>query len=221
MVRVLLIGNLDLPRHSLGIALQAEPGIEIIGETTQDLDAVTKALALRPDVVLMDSLASNGSRVPILRLIAEQSPETKVLVLSPDFDLDLFREAIEAGALGYELMNVSSLHLADAIRTICAGRVAISPAVMRLLSQSLKAAEPAPAHPPARVRYSQLTPRELQIVSRVALGQTDKEIAVQLFVSEATVKSHLRSIYSKLNIRKRVQLATFATSRDLIPLVPS
>ena len=212
-VRVLLVGNQNLISQGLKAVLRLEPDIDVVGEVRKGKDAIDKALALQPDVVLMSIASSTEDGVANTRAIKEGCPKTHVLILTPYPDQGLFREAMAAGATGYELTDISPAHLANAIRAVHGGKIAINQSVIQQMAEKLagnNASAPGPFQP------RNLTQREAQILAKVAQGLSDKEIAAKLFLSEATVKSHLRIVYTKLGIHNRAQAAALAVQNGLL-----
>jgi DNA-binding NarL/FixJ family response regulator len=216
-VRVLLVGEQSLIRQGLKAMLQLEADIDVVGEVRKGKDAVDKARALQPDVVLMNIATSTEDGVSNTRAIKQCSPNTHVLVLTPQPDQSLFRQAMAAGATGYELTDISPSHLANAIRAVHGGKIAINQSVIRQMAEKLASHDPSA---PGLIQPRNLTQREAQILAKVAQGLSDKEIAAKLFLSEATVKSHLRIVYTKLGIHNRVQAAALAVQNGLLTSPP-
>jgi len=228
-IRVLLVAPYCLVREGLRALLQSEPArdIEILGEVKGDPDeTATTVAAVRPDVVLLHSLGlSENVLATILRIIRERQPDTPVLILAARPEIDQFQAAMSAGAAGYELIDISTAHLANAIRAVHDGKITVNQAVLRRMAETFKENGHSPdnlighTHGPISGSRSVLglTSRECQVLVRIANGLGDKEIAAQLFLSEATVKSHLRTIYAKLRIRNRAQAAAFAVQQGLVP----
>lgn len=213
-VRLLLVGDRNLTRKGLLAVLQHESDISVIGEAKGSRDALEKTLALEPDIVLIDTAASNEDGVEAIRAIKQNCPRTRVLLLTPDSDQDHFCQAVAAGADGYELMDISPSHLANAIRAVLRGEKAINQVVVRQVVERLAGNSRAPSPPPPSL--DGLTRRETEVLTRVAQGLSDKAIAARLFLSESTVKSHLRIIYTKLKIHNRAQATAFAIQQGLL-----
>ncbi|WP_351229772.1 response regulator transcription factor [Streptomyces sp. NPDC002133] len=204
-VRILLCDDHAVVRAGLLALLGSEPGIEVVGEAGSGEEAVATAAKLRPDVVLMDLQLGPGiDGVEATRRIA--SPEVHVLVLTTyDTDADITR-AIEAGATGYLLKAERPQELFAAIHSAAQGRTALSPPVAsRVMDRLRGAARPA------------LTDRELDILGQLARGLGNREIARALFISEATVKTHLGRIYAKLGVDTRAGAVAVAKEQRLLP----
>jgi DNA-binding NarL/FixJ family response regulator len=221
-VRVLVADDQALVREGLLVLLGAQEGIEVVGEAVDGRDAVEKAAALRPDVVLMDI------RMPVLngleatrRILGDQdsagdgaSGPTRVLVVTT-FDLDEYvYEALRAGASGFLLKDASAQTLADAVRVVAAGDAMLSPPVTRrLLGTFARLGGP---RGPTRDQVDRLTERETEVLTLVARGRSNAEIAEELVVAEQTIKTHVSRILTKLQLRDRTQAAIFAYETGLV-----
>jgi DNA-binding NarL/FixJ family response regulator len=194
--------------------LRAEPGIEVVGESQDGLQVVEAAKALRPDVVLMDVRMPNLDGIEATRrIVALSEPAPRVLVLTT-FDLDEYvYEALAAGASGFLLKDVPEEQLAAAIRVAADGGAIFSPTVTRRLIEELSQ-RAARKEPPKSLE--ELTPREVEVLTLVARGLSNAEIAETLVVSEHTAKTHVAHILSKLNLRDRVQAVVLAYETGLV-----
>ncbi len=206
MIRVLLVDDQSLVRQGLKAMLSIEPDLEIIGMAENGEEAVSLFETLQPDVVLMDVRmpVMNGSTAT--RQICEKFPNAKVLVLSTyDEDRDV-SDAIRAGAKGYLLKDMPSDELVNAIRCINSGYAQLAPGLLeRVINPKLTNTTET-----TNKELSKLTPRELDVAKLVAIGATNQEIATKLFISECTVKTHINSIFNRLNLKNRAQLAIYA-----------
>jgi DNA-binding NarL/FixJ family response regulator len=208
-VRVLIADDQHLVRTGLKVILDSEPDIEVIAEASNGRQAVSIARELRPDVAVMDIRMPELDGIEATRQITAQShePRTRVLMLTT-FDLDEYVfEALRAGASGFLLKDVPSHQLADSVRMIAAGDALLAPTVTRRLIEQFVAAAPAAPPPPG---LDELTPRELEVFRLVAKGMSNAEIAAELFIGEATVKTHLTRLLMKLDLRDRVQAVVLA-----------
>lgn len=213
-IRVLLADDQRLVRAGFRMILRAEPGIEVVGESQDGLQVVEAAKALRPDVVLMDVRMPNLDGIEATRrIVALSEPAPRVLVLTT-FDLDEYvYEALAAGASGFLLKDVPEEQLAAAIRVAADGGAIFSPTVTRRLIEELSQ-RAARKEPPKSLE--ELTPREVEVLTLVARGLSNAEIAETLVVSEHTAKTHVAHILSKLNLRDRVQAVVLAYETGLV-----
>ena len=212
-IRILLADDQELVRTGFRMILKAEKGIEVIGEAGDGAEAVERAVQLRPDVVLMDI------RMPVLdgleatRRLASAAPDTRVLILTT-FDLNEYvYEALRAGASGFLVKDAPAAQLVTAIRVVADGDALLAPSVTRRLITEF-ARRPAPTAKPEEMK--DLTPRELEVLRLVARGLSNTEIAKELFVSDATVKTHVARILMKLSLRDRVQAVVAAYESGLV-----
>lgn len=209
-IRILLVDDHQLVRQGIASLLRTQPDLEVVGEAASGQEAVEKARELMPDVILMDIQMPGGDGIT-----ATEMPSTKVLMLTVSEDnQDLF-QAIKHGAQGYLLKNLPAERLFDSIREVYRGYAPISSRVAgRILSEVASAPEP-PAGAP-RQGLAALTAREREVLHLVGKGLTNREIARALYITENTVKIHLRNILEKLHLQNRVQAATYAQREGLI-----
>ncbi|MGQ4649661.1 response regulator [Lyngbya aestuarii] len=205
MIRILLVDDQYLVREGLRSLLQAKPDIEVIGEAENGKVAVEQALSLQPDVVLMDVRMPVMDGVAATRTLHQQVPEIKVLVLTTFDDDEYVAQAIRSGAKGYLLKDTPSQELAEAIRAVHKGYTQLGPGLLEKVMITTVAVKPPP-------ELAQLTPREQEVLQLIATGCSNREIAKVLYISERTVKNHVNSILSRLNLRDRTQAAIFATT---------
>jgi DNA-binding NarL/FixJ family response regulator len=208
VIKVLLADDHELVRDGLKAMLGAQEDIEVVAEASDGAEAVEKAIRLRPDVVLMDIRMPRLDGIEATRRLNAHAGAPRVLVLTT-FDLDEYvYEALRAGAAGFILKDVPPRQVAEAVRTVAAGDQLLAPAVTkRLVERFVKRPPPDTAR---EQRFEQLTEREVEVLRHVARGLSNAEIAERLFLSEATVKTHLTRILSKLRLRDRVQAVVLA-----------
>ncbi|WP_392872130.1 response regulator [Streptomyces sp. LN499] len=215
-IRVLIADDQVMVRQGFTVLLDAEPGIEVVGQAVDGLDAVSKVAELAPDVVLMDV------RMPVLggieatrRITSPYDAQVKVLILTT-FDLDEYvYEALRAGASGFLLKDASVEELAHAVRVVAAGDALLAPNVTKRLIAEFSRMTAAP-RAPLRDRVGDLTERETEVLSLVAQGLSNAEIASRLVVAEQTAKTHVSRILAKLGLRDRTQAAVFAYETGLV-----
>jgi DNA-binding NarL/FixJ family response regulator len=206
-IRLLVADDHPVVRDGLRAMLATQPDMELVGEAATGTEAVERARGLRPDVVLMDLQMPDLDGPAAIATLREQAPEVRVLVLTTyGTDADITR-AVDAGATGYLLKDAPREQLFGAIRAADRGESVLSPSVAtRVLGRMRAPAEEA------------LSPRELEILGAVARGLSNKDIGRQLYVSEATVKTHLLRVFSKLGVDDRTAAVTVALERGIIRL---
>ena len=213
-VRVLLVDAHVLFRKGVEAVLATRPEIEVVGEASDGYQAVEMARATMPDVILMDISMPECDGLEATRRIKSEMPEIKILMLTvSDDDKDLF-EAIKWGAQGYLVKNLKAHLLFDVLDALTRGETPIS-AVMatKILHEFQQTLEP---RPQAVDLAEPLTAREIEVLELVVAGQSNKEIAEALVISESTVKNHLRNILEKLHLRNRIQAAVYAVRQGLV-----
>ncbi|MFE6040445.1 response regulator [Streptomyces sp. NPDC056452] len=215
-IRVLIADDQMMVRQGFTVLLNAEPGIEVVGQAVDGVDAVEKVAELAPDVVLMDIRMPRLGGIDATRRITEAPGATvKVLVLTT-FDLDEYvYEALRAGASGFLLKDASAAELAQAVRVVAAGDALLAPNITKRLIAEFSRASTAP-RAPSRDRVGDLTERETEVLFLVAQGLSNAEIAGRLVVAEQTVKTHVSRILVKLGLRDRTQAAVFAYESGLV-----
>ncbi|HEY2175003.1 MAG TPA: response regulator transcription factor [Mycobacteriales bacterium] len=196
VIRLLIVDDHPVVRDGLRGIFEATDGLEVVGEAGDGSTALSMALALDPDVVLMDLRMPGVGGVDAIRSLRERSVRARVLVLTTyDSDSDVL-PAVQAGATGYLLKDAPSSELIRAVRSAHRGEAVLSPSVAGTLMTQVGSVEAAPERPT-------LSPREVQVLRLVAAGKTNREAAAALFVSETTVKTHLLHLYAKLDVRDR------------------
>jgi DNA-binding NarL/FixJ family response regulator len=205
-IRVLLVDDHQMVRQGLIYFLTTQPNIEIAGEAQNGLEAILAADKLKPHVILMDLVMPEMDGLEAIRRIREQNPEIAIIVLSSFIDDNRVITAIQAGAMGYVMKDISPRELATAIRTVANGAVYLQPQAASSLAQGLRTE----ANPDRPISLASLTDREYEVLCLVARGLSNQEIADQLCITVKTVKAHVSSILSKLNLESRIQAALYA-----------
>lgn len=215
VIRVLIADDQALFRRGLHVVLGGEAGIEVVGEAADGETAIAVAGELVPDVVLMDVRLPRVDGIEAARRIRELLPTTKILMLTAsDEENDLY-EAVKAGANGYLLKEISVEEVASSIVAVVAGQSLISPSMAsKLLAEFTSLARRATEREqlPAPV----LTSRELEVLRLVARGMSNREAAAELFISENTVKNHVRNILEKLHLHSRMEAVMYAVRQNLL-----
>ena len=215
-VRVLLVDDQQLMRVGFRLVLQAQDDVDVVGEAGDGVQALRLVAELGPDVVLMDVRMPGMDGIEATRRIVAQHPASRVLLLTT-FDLDAYAYAgLRAGASGFLLKDVPPEQLVAAIKVVADGDAVVAPAVTRRLLDAFAAHLPDPGAPVADTRLDQLTEREREVMTEVAAGRSNAEIAARLVVSEATVKTHVGRILHKLQLRDRVQVVVLAYETGVV-----
>jgi DNA-binding NarL/FixJ family response regulator len=216
-LRVLICDDHALFRRGLEMVLENEPDIEVVGEATDGIQAVEKAQELMPDVVLMDVRMPKRSGIEATQQIKELLPHVKILVLTiSDEEGDLY-DSIKAGAAGYLLKEISTDEVADAIRSVWAGHSRISPAMASKLLTEFQAMTKR-ADDRQQIAPPRLTDRELEVLRLVAKGLNNRDIAKNLYISENTVKNHIRNILEKLQLHSRMEAVIYAVREKILEI---
>jgi two-component system NarL family response regulator len=216
-IRVLIADDQALFRRGLYVVLGTEDNIEVVAEAENGEEAIAKTEELAPDVVLMDVRMPRINGIVAARQIREISPSTKILMLTVSDEEDDLYEAIKAGANGYLLKEISVEEVAEAIRAVVQGQSLISPSMAsKLLNEFNSLAKKAEERQqyPAPV----LTSRELEVLRLVAKGMSNREIAEELYISENTVKNHVRNILEKLHLHSRMEAVIYAVRERLLDI---
>jgi two-component system NarL family response regulator len=216
-IRVLVVDDHALFRRGLQMVLEQEPDIEVVGEASDGSEAVQKAADTLPDIVLMDVRMPKRGGIDACTAIHETVPSTKIIMLTiSDEEADLY-DAIKAGAMGYLLKEISIEEVASAIRAVHGGQSLISPSMAsKLLTEfasMIKRTDDRQQVPTPR-----LTDREMEVLKLVAKGLNNRDIAKQLFISENTVKNHIRNILEKLQLHSRMEAVVYAVREKLLEI---
>jgi DNA-binding NarL/FixJ family response regulator len=215
-IRVVIVDDQGMVRTGFGVFLGAQPDIEVVGEASDGAEALRVIAALRPDVVLMDV------RMPVMdgleatrRLLSDFDADPPKVLMLTTFDLDDYvYEALRAGASGFLLKDASAAELSDAVRIVAAGDALLSPSITRrLIAEFARLGAP---RAPSRTRLEELTERETEVLTLVARGLSNGEIAQRLLVAEQTVKTHFGRILMKLGLRDRPQAIVYAYEVGLV-----
>jgi DNA-binding NarL/FixJ family response regulator len=216
MIRVLIADDQALVRGGFRMILEAQPDIQVVGEAANGREAVEQTRLRKPNVVLMDVRMPGMDGIEATRqLLAEAETAGPRILMLTTFDLDEYvYEAMKAGASGFLLKNAPPHQLSDAIRTVAAGEALLAPAITRrLIEEFIRRPRPAPSGP---TELADLTEREREVLTLIARGLSNSEIAELLVLSEATVRTHVNRIFSKLSLRDRTQAAVLAYETGLV-----
>ncbi len=213
-IRILIADDHRLFRETVAGLLSTQDDMEVVGEAKDGAEALVKARELMPDLVLMDLSMPGTNGLDATKAIKAEMPYVKIALLTVHDEDENLLEAVKNGAQGYLLKDISKEELLASIRGIHRGEAAISQLmagrILKEFSQISQQASPIP------VPYEELTTREQEVLQLVARGDSNREIAVTLFISENTVKNHLRNILAKLHLQSRYQAAFYAVKKGLI-----
>jgi DNA-binding NarL/FixJ family response regulator len=209
-IKLLLADDHQIVLKGISFFLALQPDFEIVGEAHNGQEAVELAGELQPDIVLMDLNMPVMDGIEASRLIKQQYPDVKVLVLTSFSDRSHIVPALQAGAIGYMLKEVEPDQLVEAIRSAYKGNIQLHPDISNALLSQLSPFPIEPKRVAGKEALELLTPRELEVLEQLTKGLSNKEIAQILVVAEKTVKTHVSSILSKLNLTDRTQAALFA-----------
>jgi NarL family two-component system response regulator LiaR len=210
MIRVVLVDDHAIVRQGVRFLLEQQPDIEVVGESTDGARGVALVTSLVPDVVLLDLLMPEMDGVTAVREMKRLAPTTQVIILTSYFKDEQVFNAIKAGALSYLLKDVGPEELVEAVRAAARGESVLNPVVAgRILREMQQHKQPT---------LDELTPRESEVLIRIAHGLSNHEIAGELMISEPTVRTHIANILSKLHLADRTQAAIYALQKRLVPL---
>ncbi len=211
MIRILIVDDHAVVREGLRAFLELQDGLEVVGEAADGETGVQQALALTPDVILMDLLMPERDGLEAMRELRHRLPDSRIIVLTSFLDEERILPAVQAGAAGYLLKNVEPSELARAIRAAHRGEAIIDPTVASRLLDALAGGRPGPD--PV---HAQLTRREREVLELIAGGRSNKRIALALGISEKTVKTHVGHLLAKLGVSDRTQAALMAVRDGIV-----
>jgi NarL family two-component system response regulator LiaR len=206
-IKVLIVDDHAVVRSGLSAFLMVFDDLELVGEANSGAEALRKCQELRPDVVLMDLVMPEMDGAETTRKIRAQCPSVQVLALTSFKEDNLVQDALQAGAIGYLLKNISADDLANAIRAASQGRPTLAPEATQALIENAKKPKP---------EDFEITPREKEVLALMVSGLSNPQIAEELVVSRSTIKFHVSSILSKLNVTSRTEAVAFALQNDLV-----
>lgn len=205
-IRVMIVDDHAVVRSGLSKFLMVKPNLELVAEAESGEEAIRLCGLYRPDVVLMDLMMPGMGGVTATREVRQRYPDTQVIALTSFSEENLVQGALQAGAVGYLMKNVTAADLACAIRAAYAGKFTLSPEASEVLAQSVIHSVPG----------NELSQREREVLRLMVKGRSNIEIAESLFISLGTVKFHVRNIFNKLCVESRVEAVTLALQRHLV-----
>jgi two-component system, NarL family, response regulator DegU len=215
-IKILLVDDHTLVREGFARMLELEEDFLVVGQAECAEEALAKAQELKPDIILMDIRLKGTNGIETTRMIKEKLTETEVIILSMYDEEEYVRESVKAGATGYVLKDISQEELIRNIKVVHSGGSYIQPSLARKVLQDLAATSIVKTTAPVRSMIKDLSEREIEVLQHVADGKSNKEVAVELTISEKTVKAHLRSIFRKLEVGDRAQAVATAMRRGLV-----
>ncbi len=211
MIRILLVDDQSIVREGLASLLATQQDLEIIGEAENGKIAIEKAIALVPDVILMDIRMPVMDGVAAIRTLNQQAPEIKILVLTTFDEDEYVTQAMTYGAKGYLLKDTPSAELAQAIRAVNLGYTQLGPGLFeKAIQHQTTISSNSSTSTTIPSQLIELTSREKEVLQLISRGYNNREIATELYITERTVKNHVNSILRRLNLRDRTQAAIFA-----------
>lgn len=210
MIRIVIVDDHAIVRQGVRFLLEQQPDMEVVGESKDGAQGVELVTSLVPDVVLLDLLMPKMDGVTAVREMKRLTPTTQVIILTSYFKDEQVFNAIKAGALSYLLKDVGPEELVEAVRAAARGESVLNPLVAGRILREMQQRNQSP--------LNELTPRELEVLTRIAQGSSNHEIAGELTISEPTVRTHIANILSKLHLADRTQAAIYALQKRLVPL---
>lgn len=212
-IRILIADDHAVIRSGLRLLLESRPDLQVVGDAGTGRDTIEQVLHLQPDVLLLDIAMPDMNGLDVAREVRGQAPHVRIIVLTMYDDEEYLRQFLKIGVAGYVLKRAADTELVDAIRAVHRGESFVYPSLMgRLIDSYLK--QPPPARSPEAA--GELSPRELEVLRLVALGNTSQQIADQLLISVNTVETHRAHIMEKLGLRGRAQLVRYAIAKGLL-----
>ncbi len=208
MIRIVIVDDHAVVRQGIRFLLEKQIDMEVVGESKDGVQGVALVADLLPDVVLLDLIMPKMDGITAVREIKQSTPSAQIIILTSFYEDEQIFSAIKAGALSYLLKDTSPEALVEAVRAAAQGEATLHPMVATRLLRDLQQHSP----------LQELTPRELEVLVRIAHGRSNNEIAVELSIGEGTVKTHVSNILSKLHLADRTQAAIYALQQRLVPL---
>ncbi len=211
--RILLVDDHEVVRLGLKALIERQPDMEVVAEAATAAEAVTKAVAFKPDVVVMDIRLGNGSGIDACREVVAQLPDTKVIMLTSYAEDEVLFAAIQAGAAGYVLKQAGGQDVVRALQAVAQGQALLDPALTERVFAQVRRA----ARSQETAAFARLSEQEQRVLALVAAGQTNREIAQELHLGEGTVRNYVSNILGKLGVANRAEAAAYATKHNLKP----
>jgi DNA-binding NarL/FixJ family response regulator len=212
-IKIFVVDDHPLFRHGLISVLTDYPEFQVVGDANNSIEALPRIEELQPDIVMMDVFMPNSDGVNSTALIKQKLPKTEIIILTISDNEDVFLNAIKAGAKGYLLKGVGIMEIVESIKNVANGQAAVSPSMAtRLVNQFLDNGK----DNAGKTGLNTLSVREKEVLRHTARGSSNKEIAADLFISDTTVKAHMRNIMEKLQVKNRAEAVGVAISRGIL-----
>ena len=211
--RILLVDDHEVVRLGLKALIERRPDMEVVAEAATAAEAITKAVAFKPDVVVMDIRLGNSSGIDACREVVAQLPDTKVIMLTSYAEDEVLFAAIQAGAAGYVLKQAGGQDVVRALQAVAQGQALLDPALTERVFAQVRRA----ARDQETAAFAMLSEQEQRVLALVAAGQTNREIAQGLHLGEGTVRNYVSNILGKLGVANRAEAAAYATKHNLKP----
>ena len=212
-IKILVVDDHPLFRYGLISVLNDYPEFKVVGDAANGTEALSKIEEIHPDIVILDVFMPNSDGIKTTSLIKQKWPQTKIIILTISDNEDIFMNAIKAGAKGYLLKGVGVLEIVEAIKLVANGEAMVSPVMAaRLLEQFRENSKDGYS----KKGFYELSEREKEVLKLTAQGSSNKEIAANLFISDTTVKAHMRNILEKLRVKNRAEAVGVAISRGIL-----
>ncbi|MEO1061208.1 MAG: response regulator transcription factor [Actinomycetota bacterium] len=215
-VRVVIADDQSMVRSGLRLLLDVEPDIEVVAEAADGAEAARMVAEHQPDVVLMDVRMPGTDGIEATEQVVARHGSVRVLILTTFDDDEVVFASLQAGASGFLLKNAPPEELIEAVHVVASGEALLDPAVTRRVIEAVSEGRPATVEPELRERLDELTEREREVLVQLAGGGSNVEIAAELYVGEATIKTHVSNVLTKLGLRDRVQAVVFAYESGLV-----
>ena len=209
LIKILLVDDHEMVRIGVSAYLKIQPDMEVVGEAVNGIEAVDKALELRPDIILMDMVMPGMNGAEATKAIIDKWPEAKIMIITSFLDDDKVYPALEAGAISYILKTSNAKRIAEAIRETLKGQTVLEPEVTTKMMKRMRVGNQSSLH-------EQLTERELEVLLLISKGKTNQDIANELYIAVKTVKTHVSNLLSKLEVQDRTQAVIYAFKHNLV-----
>ncbi len=212
IIKIFIVDDHPLFRYGLMSVLGEYPEFQVVGNAANSIEALTRIEEVKPDIVIMDIFMPNSDGVRATSVIKQKLPRTEIIILTISDSEEIFLSAIKAGAKGYLLKGVGVMEMVDAIKQVSNGEATVSPSMATRLLEQVRSSH----KDNGKKSYYELSLREKEVLKLTAQGSSNKEIAANLFISDTTVKAHMRNILEKLRVKNRAEAVGVAIARGIL-----